>query len=129
MTPAEMVDLHRSCDVYVSSSRGEGLDLPAFAAKLAGRRIVTTASGGPEDFLDPEVDVVVPETGLVPADPAYKWGEGADYIDYSIDALAEAMQSAHRRPRHGSRVWPGMHLHQARVVGEILKNWVKKVTA
>lgn len=129
LSPEEMVGLHAACDVYVSASRGEGLDLPSFAAKLSGRRVVTTASGGPEDFLDPDVDIVVPATGTVPADPAYKWGEGADYVDYDVDELARAMRRAHDEKRPGTRAWPGMEAHRAENVGRALHDWVKEVTA
>jgi glycosyltransferase involved in cell wall biosynthesis len=124
----EMLGLHADGDVYVSASRGEGLELGAWAAKLAGRRIIATASGGPEDFLDPEVDICIPATGFVPADPSYPWGEGATYIDYSIDDLVEAMQTARGQHACGTRTWPGWERHRAPKVGEALKEWVESLT-
>jgi glycosyltransferase involved in cell wall biosynthesis len=93
--PADaIVDLHRQSNIYVSASRGEGLDLPAFSAKLAGRLVVTTDSGGPVDFLDPD-DVLVSARGTLPAAGYEKlWGEGARFIDYALDELAAGMQHA-----------------------------------
>jgi hypothetical protein len=119
----EMLELHARGDVYVSGSRGEGLELGAWEAKLSGRRLVVTASGGPEDFLDPEVDIRIPATGLVPADPSYKWGEGATYIDYHLDDLVEAMQVARGQHACGTRTWPGWERHRAAKVGETLGEW------
>jgi glycosyltransferase involved in cell wall biosynthesis len=127
LSAGEMVQLHAEGDVYVSASRGEGLDLPCWAAKLAGRRIITTASGGPEDFLDPEVDVLVPATGLVPADPSYPWGEGADYVDYRLEDLVEAMQRVRGEHACGTRTWPGWEAHRAIKVGAALREWVSSM--
>jgi glycosyltransferase involved in cell wall biosynthesis len=123
-----MLELHAANDVYVTASRGEGLELPVWAAKLAGRRIITTASGGPEDFLDPDVDVVVPATGLVPADPSYQWGPDANYIDYSLDDLVEAMQTVRGQRPCGTRTWPGWEQHRAAKVAEALKTWVTQIS-
>lgn len=119
-----MLELHADHDVYVTASRGEGLELPVWAAKLAGRRIVTTASGGPEDFLDPEVDILVPATGLIPADKAYQWGPDATYIDYDLDEVIAAMQRARSEPACGTRTWPGWEKHRAEKVGVALKEWI-----
>jgi glycosyltransferase involved in cell wall biosynthesis len=128
LSAAEMVELHARHDVYVSASRGEGLDLPAFVAKLAGRRIVTTASGGPEDFLDPDVDILVPSTGVVPAHKSYQWGPSATLIDYSLDDLIAALQRARSQPPCGTRTWPGVEQHRAAAVGERLRSWIESIS-
>lgn len=128
LSAEEMVGLHAEGDVYVTASRGEGLELGCWAAKLAGRRIIATASGGPEDFLDPEVDICIPATGLVPADPSYPWGEGATYIDYRLEDLVEAMQTARWQHACGTRTWPGWEGHRAPRVAGALKSWVESMT-
>ena len=74
-----MIELHGKNDVYVSASRGEGLDLPAFAAKLSGRLLAMTDSGGPRDFVN-DGDILVPPCGLVTADTDYPLGEGCDLL-------------------------------------------------
>ena len=122
----EMLELHAWGDVYVSGSRGEGLELPAWEAKLSGRRLIVTECGGPEDFLDPEVDICIPASGLVPADPSYPWGEGATYIDYELDDLIEAMQTARGQHACGTRTWPGWERHRAVRVGAELKRWTEE---
>jgi glycosyltransferase involved in cell wall biosynthesis len=125
LSKEEMVRLHAEHDVYVVPSHGEGLELGSYAAKLAGRRIVSTACGGPEDFLDPESDLLVPSTGLVPAAEEYDWGEGAAYVDYDLAALVEALQRARGLPAGGSRRWPGMEEHRAPAVGRCMRQWVE----
>jgi glycosyltransferase involved in cell wall biosynthesis len=115
----DMTRLYASADAYVSSSRGEGLDLPCFASKLAGRRVLTTASGGPEDFVG-DGDIVVPATGRVDAHPRYDWGDGAWYIDYQLDDLIAGMQALRSRPVGNGRDWP-MQEHRAERIGRELK--------
>lgn len=118
----EMIELHGHTDVYVSASRGEGWDLPSFEAKLAGRRVVTTDSGGPRDFLGPD-DILVPATGTVLADPKYNWGEGASYNDYDLRMLAKALRQAYEDPKPGSRE-SVQHCHYKQV-GLQLRSWIE----
>lgn len=120
---SEIVGLHASGHVYCSASRGEGLDLPAFAAKLAGRRVVTTDSGGPRDFLT-ETDVLVPARGEVPADPRYRWGPGAAFADYDIDELAAGLQRARGNPRAPERISERFHVSS---VAPEIRGWVEEV--
>jgi len=116
----EMVGIHRENDVYVSASRGEGLDLPAFAAKLAGRSLVLTDSGGPRDFLN-EGDRLIPSTGVVPASADYSWGEDATYADYVLDDLIAAMQEVRASRPVGSRM---LNKFRAEHVAVAFKKWV-----
>lgn len=122
----EMVALHAEGDVYVTSSRGEGTDLPALQAKLSSRRVVATESGGPEDFLGPN-DIKVPSDGLVAVDPAYGWGPGAMWTEYKLDALVEALQAA-RSSRSDPTVWPKKNF-EAATVGRQFVEWIKKSAA
>jgi glycosyltransferase involved in cell wall biosynthesis len=124
--PSERVmALHASGHIYVSASRGEGLDLPAFAAKLAGRRVVTTDSGGPRDFLT-ETDILVPAPGEVPAEARYRWGPGAVLADYAIDDLIAAMQAARADTRPPERISESFHVDN---VAPQLKAWAEEIVA
>lgn len=123
LTRDEMVQLHADNDVYVSASRGEGLDLPAFAAKLAGRQLVLTDSGGPRDFVN-DGDVLVPASGLVPAAEEYEWGPGATYFEHELDDIIGAFQSVRGKRATGSRVPDALH---ATHVGQAFKDWVEKL--
>ena len=121
-SPQEMVELHARCDIYISASRGEGIDLPAHAAKLAGRRLVTTNSGGPIDFIG-EGDILVSSTGSIPApEYAWLWGPDGQYNDYELEALVKAMQRA-RESGQPKRLPPRF---RSSLVGALLKEWIEK---
>lgn len=126
LSPEQMLDLHRRGDVYVSASRGEGIDMPAFAAKLAGRRVVTTACGGPEDFLS-DTDLLVQSTGEL-ALPDYDaiWGRDSTAVDYDLDDLVWSLRDAFTRadcPESG----PALSEHRVEVVGWRLGLWLKSL--
>lgn len=114
-----MVALMGEADVYVSASRGEGLDLPCYAAKLAGRTVVTTDSGGPRDFLG-EGDFLVPAKGEYPMEEyAWLWGPGAKVIDYDLGDLVTAMVRARgATPRRSD-----MSKFEAKSVARVLAEW------
>ena len=95
MLPADqIVKFHEVGDCYVTLSRGEGFDMPAFDAKLASNMMIYTPSGGPQDFAEPGRDILVPKTGTVPAHPFYRWGKEATYIDYDLETAISAYQVA-----------------------------------
>lgn len=48
---AEVLALHRDCQAFVSATRGEAWNMPAFDAMLARRHIVVTEGTGSDDFL------------------------------------------------------------------------------
>jgi len=115
-------ELHRIGDVYVTLSRGEGWDMPAFDAKLAGNLMVYTESGGPQDFAGDGDEAVVP-IGTVPAHPMYGWEKEATYLDYYIDDAVDALQAAALSVRRGQRR-RGMELGRfsAAAVGKLMRD-------
>jgi glycosyltransferase involved in cell wall biosynthesis len=123
LSEQEMLEMEARTDVYATASRGEGIDLPAFRARLAGRRVVTPASGGPEDFLD-EDDVLIQATGTIGA-PEYAsiWGEGASLIDYPLGDLVWALREAKDRPLK-KRALPEAHRPEAVVVK--FNEWIER---
>jgi len=50
-TDAEILALHRSADCFVTATRGEAWNLPAFDAMLAGRHVISPRGMGSDDFL------------------------------------------------------------------------------
>lgn len=125
LSPAQMLALHASADVYTSASRGEGIDLPSMSAKCASRRVVTTDSGGPRDFLT-ETDILVPKTGEVPCEARYRWGPGATFADHDVEALAAALQTARADTRPPERISPRF---AAENVGREFRAWVEGITS
>lgn len=122
---AQMIQLHAEHDIYVSPSRGEGIDLPTYRAKLAGKRVVATYSGGPEDFLGSH-DIRVPESGLVKTHPVYGWEPEALYGNYEIDDLTKALVLAADGPLTSKEHdWP-IDSFRARAVAPKMLKLVEK---
>lgn len=128
LSEEEMVALHHSHDVYVSASRGEGIDLPCFAAKLSGNRVITTPSGGPTDFLGNDDKLVAAHGTVLLPDYDAIWGRGSTCVDYRLEDLSAAMQSMAKNPRPPQlplgKEWPWQNHHAPNVAREIAK-WVK----
>lgn len=99
ITHEAIVGLHRFGDVYVTLSRGEGFDMPAFDAKLAGNLMMYTPSGGPQDFAG-ETDVLVAPSGALSCHPFYQWEPDAMYLDYDLRDVVHAFRTAHGRAIH-----------------------------
>ena len=119
----QMVALMGEADVYVSASRGEGLDLSCYFAKLAGRTVVTTDSGGPRDFLG-EGDFLVPAKGEYPMEEyAWLWGPGAKVIDYDLGDLVTAMVRARGRTPRRSDMGKFSAKSVAGVFREMFEKW------
>jgi glycosyltransferase involved in cell wall biosynthesis len=120
-------ELHEIGDVYVSLSRGEGFDMPAQDAKLAGNLLVYTPSGGTQAFAG-ALDFKVPATGRLPCHSFYGWNRDAGYIDYSVDEAAEQMRLAAVRATVHDRQ-PGVDLHwmSAEVVGRHMRECMNQV--
>lgn len=112
-----MRSMHRVADCYVSLSRGEGFDMPAFDAKLAGNLLMYTPSGGPQDFAHAN-DVLVPSSGLVAANPWYKWCEGSKYLDWEFDTAVDAFHVAAKRVAEGGDRTPDLTPFSAPEVGK-----------
>lgn len=101
LSAEDLVKLHGFGDVYITLSRGEGFDMPAFDARLAGNLVVYTPSGGPLDFCG-EQDVLVPATGSAPCHDFYAWEAGATYLDFSLSDAVEALRKARLAARQPS---------------------------
>jgi glycosyltransferase involved in cell wall biosynthesis len=102
--PSELiVQMHALGDVYVTLSRGEGFDMPAFDAKLSGNMLVYTPSGGPQDFAGP-TDARIEPSGSIKCNPFYQWSQDAEYLDYPMEAAVAALQEAKRRVEVRARV-------------------------
>ena len=88
----QLRDIHRQNNIYVSSSHGEAWDLPAFDAVAAGNALVHVGYGGSEDYA-PAGSVRVPWT-LAPVHPGYGWEPDAQWAEYKLDDLVEALRLA-----------------------------------
>ena len=99
ITAERIRQLHKTGDVYLSMSRGEGFDMPAYDAKLAGNLMVYTPSGGPQDFAAPD-DVLVQAPDTVQCHPFYRWGD-ARYLDWPIENAVAGLRDAKQKIEAG----------------------------
>lgn len=82
LTDTGVADLHMFSDCYVTATRGEAWNLPAFDAMLAGRHVIAPAGQGTDDYLrDTSAD-------LYPMKP---W-PGHGWPEPDTDALVTLMQ-------------------------------------
>lgn len=89
---SQIVKLHFENNIYVSSSHGEAWNLSAYAAKLAGNKLVYVGWGGVVDFAEQHDIGVVPE--MQPVHASYRWEHGAKWAGYSTQDLQVALQVA-----------------------------------
>jgi len=97
MPASEIPKIHAWGDVYVSLSHGEGFDMPAFDARLAGNLLVYTPSGGPQDFAGAHDIRVRPRVEPEPAHPGYAWGEEARWLALDVHEAVTALRTADAR--------------------------------
>jgi len=93
----QMAGLYRSCDVFVSSYRGEGFCLPALEAMSCGVPVILTHGGATDDFADEEVGWFI-EAGKLPVRKVY--GHQLDregfLLEPSVGHLAEILREAYK---------------------------------
>lgn len=63
VTPGELRDFYNRCAVFLLTSKVEGWGLPALEAMACGATVVSTASGGVEDFLVHDVNGLIVPVG------------------------------------------------------------------
>lgn len=100
ISPAQIFQLHRMGDIYLSLSRGEGWDMPAYDSMLAGNRLVFTPSGGPQEYADGATSYQVQVSGSVPVNDFYNWGD-AEYLGWSMEDAVKQMRRSARDVSEG----------------------------
>ncbi len=65
---ARLIEIYKSCDVFVSPHRGEGFGMKILDAMACGLPVVTPLYGGPTDFCTPQNTLPV-DFQLVPVGP------------------------------------------------------------
>jgi glycosyltransferase involved in cell wall biosynthesis len=93
LTGSDLAALHQRSDCWLSLPHSEGWNLGAFDAATAGTPVVTTAFGGPSEYLDPDVSHLIRgQPGPVPDLP------GATWVDPDVGAAVEALRAVRRDP-------------------------------
>lgn len=120
LSRSRIVEVHYRNNIYVNSSHGEGWCLPAFEAKLAGNALVHVAYGGTADFAHIR-DRRVPYR-MGPVHASYGWEPGAEWADYDIDQLGEALKAA--EPPERFQAPDGYERFTAQAVGQQMRGYV-----
>jgi hypothetical protein len=121
--------LHGACDVYLSLSHGEGWDMPAFDAKLAGNRMIYTMSGGPQDFSAVN-DFMIPVKGDLRCHPLYRWPDGSLYVDHADAKVEAAMAKAADQVRtHGATTTVDLERFRAHNVGKLMLKHLRELAS
>lgn len=96
--------MHGMGDCYVSASHGEGWDLPAYDAMVAGSHIVSPRTGWMGDVFQPDLFKVfftpVMSGGTEPCHHSYGWGISR-WLTVEDESLACAMGLASSESRSG----------------------------
>ena len=93
MTETDEADLVRSCDLFVSASRGEGFGLMPLQAISAGVPVVLTNAHGHREFADLATHRI--STTSVPCENGF-WGGAGDWDEPNRDELAAAILDVYR---------------------------------
>lgn len=100
MTELEVADMYRSCDAYVTASRGEGWNLPLMEAAACGLPVVAPLAFSHHDFLSEEnsflfePDGVMMIPGAEKISPWYKDQLFTNYEEKSMKKLSFLMKEA-----------------------------------
>jgi glycosyltransferase involved in cell wall biosynthesis len=92
-TGPELAALHRRSNCWLSLPHSEGWNLGAFDAAAAGTPVVTTAFGGPTEYLDPGVSHMIPGRPLAVPDVA-----GATWVEPDVGLAVEALRAVRHDP-------------------------------
>lgn len=112
--------LHEYGDCYVSLSLGEGWDLPAFDAKVAGNFLLYTPSGGPQTFAS-RSDIRVPLDGTSEVHPFYGWPDGTQLGDYNIHDAVSGFRTARDKILSGATPEGISKVFGADLVGRLMR--------
>lgn len=100
MTPEQIDAIHAQGDCYVTTTRGEGLNIPLLTAMAYKQQVITPNTGGIADWLGEDTAYIIPHKqveidastqawgGFYKSDPPQKWG------DVEINDVRKAMRAA-----------------------------------
>lgn len=107
-TDAEMAWIHKYSDCYYQLQHSEGWGLPHFEALAHGNYLITTAFGGPKDFMDQafvDAGCCYPIGGfLTPVMQAYRYYSGRQkWLQPDVEQAGRAMRIVYQM---GKRKFP-----------------------
>jgi glycosyltransferase involved in cell wall biosynthesis len=96
LSPAELAELYRACDVFVTPYRGEGFCLPALEAMACGLPVIHTAVGPTGEFVPADGGWAVPARRAPLCDGAQLPElSGPGYVhELDVEALVSSLREA-----------------------------------
>jgi glycosyltransferase involved in cell wall biosynthesis len=132
VTDAEIAQLHKENNIYVSPSHGEAWDMPAFDALCAGNSLVHVGYGGSEEYAPFATEwckVVRVEHRMGPVHSGYNWESDANWAEYDLEDLVHAMRQAEppRRRIHPPEFRRFSRLSVGRQMSELIVERARQV--
>lgn len=97
VSDAEIAQLHKENNIYVSAAHGEAWDVPAFDALCAGNSLVHVGYGGSEEYahlVSEFCTVVEIDHRMGPVHEGYNWERDANWAEYDQEDLVHALRGA-----------------------------------
>jgi glycosyltransferase involved in cell wall biosynthesis len=92
MSEDEVADTLRSCDAYVTSSRGEGWNLPLMEAAACGLPVIAPKAFSHHEFLSEENSFMFSHDGLKQIPESFKiseWYRDQLFVNYEAPAISK----------------------------------------
>ncbi len=99
----QMPLLYRSCDCYVSASRGEGWDMPLMEAMACGKPVIAPLWGGVTEYLNEQVGYPVKVKGTVPAVAKCPYYKGFNWADPDSEHLSFLLREVYENREEAAR--------------------------
>jgi glycosyltransferase involved in cell wall biosynthesis len=93
----DLLSVHQAGDCFVCPSRGEAWCIPAFEAMAMGNLVISTAVGGPKDYIDSDWNGLLVNGSMEPVfgqhETVAEFGTARErWMDVSVASLAKAMR-------------------------------------
>lgn len=99
----EMPALYRSCDCFVTATRGEGWGMPILEAMACGLPVIATDWSAQRDFLKEAYGYPVEVEGLIDAKAKCRYYEGFQWAQASEEHLIARMRYVYEHQQEAAR--------------------------
>lgn len=127
MSREQLFKFYEDIDVFVTTSHGEGFCLPGLEAKLAGRRVVATDSGGVREFMTENDILVGGKLGACPWARMYGWPEESLWYHHDVEEVASALRACTMLPPPREFDWSDFSAPAVGLkMGEMIRNTINR---
>lgn len=129
MTDEEIAGLHKGCDCFVSSSYGEGFNIPLWESLAFGNKAISSDNGGPQDYITHKKNGFlvtgkhVPAFGLVEGLPDL-YSAREEIFEVNIKDLQNGMRWAYEN--RDNKIKTDMSKFSYESVGSLIKEKINE---